>query len=318
MSVECGSHGVTVCGQDMMDKRHMEIAHVLSAALHQAAAGATSARLFALVDGALLREFPKRVQQLWRAENALSLLTGATGMGAAAVGPLLFELSPDQMAAGRPATLLDMKTGRSAGSFLASGQRLNELAAVLAQYVDVKLDDGSTMVMRFFDPRVLPFWLNILQPDHSAHLASAVSRWLYWDAQLALRAVDLNSRNASEAAATFPVQLSSGAEQKLLDNCYPFTVIERFRVEDAAALAQVPLKDRYDFFRDQLSRAAGHGIQGAGEVEAYCGLAIEFGPHFDEDQAIRSTLLKVKAGEKLLEALAEVEDADWARLKGQT
>jgi hypothetical protein len=233
------------------------------------------------------------------------------------VGPLLFELSSEQIDAGLPASLLEAQTGQSAGSFLASDQSLNDLAACLAQYVDVKLADGSTMVMRFFDPRVLPFWLNVLQPTHSAHLAAAVSNWSYWDGQLLLHTLNLKEERSIAAEATFPMHLSSEAEQKLLDACYPYTLIERFRKEDAAALARVPLKDRYDFFQDQLARAHAYGIRNAGEVEAYCGLAIELGSNFDEDKAIRSALLKVKSGEKLTEALAVVDDSEWERLRGQ-
>jgi len=300
----------------MMSKPPSELVLALRTALVAAAPDSAPVHLFALVDGALLLDLPKRAQQAWPASQALSLLTGATGAGAAEVGPLLFALSQEQVDAGLPDTLLDVKTGRSAGSFLVSSQSLSGLATCLARFVDVKLDDDSTMVMRFFDPRVLPFWLDMVQPGYTAHLAASASSWLYWDAQLALCSVGLHASNTPGAAATFPVRVSPEAEQKLLDDCYPFTLIERFRKEDANALERVPVKDRYTFFRDQLARARGHGVQSNGEIEAYCGLALELGPRFDEDSAMRPVLLKVKAGEKLLEALASVEDDDWARLKG--
>jgi len=288
----------------------------LGHSLHSALGGVETSNTFALVDGAILRELPARTRQRWPASKARSLLTGATGAGAAEVGPLLFQLSRQDLEAGLPATLLDEKTGRNAGTILLSELELNELSSRLTPLVDVQLADESAMFMRFFDPRVFPFWLALVQAAFSNHLAGMLSRWIYWDAQQTLKVVRFDTHAHERVDASFPLRITSLQEQQLLDACYPFALIERFRLEDPAALAKVPVVERYAFFQDQIERARGHGIEANGELEVYCGLAIELGPLFDEHEALRAPLREVKAGTKLADALAAVGNADWSRMRG--
>lgn len=288
----------------------------LGHALASAVASEETRHAFALVDGAILRDLPVRARQRWPASKARSLLTGATGTGAAEAGPLLFPLSKQEVQDGLPDTLLDATTGRHAGSFLLSALDLNALAARLSPFVDVKMADDSTMVMRFFDPRVLPFWLVLAQAAFSRHLAGTLSRWFYWDAQLALKAVPFTAPGGAAADAGFPLRITSAQEQQLLEACHPYTLIERFRVEDPAALAKVPVTERYAFFQTQIERARGHGIEATGELEAYCSLAIDLGPLFDEHEVMRTPWRDVKAGAKLADALASVGNADWSRVRG--
>lgn len=298
----------------MTPASHTSVAQAITQALREAMT-LSQQRCFALVDGAQLLDLPERVQRQWPATNAISLLTGAIGNGASEVGPLLFELSSEQMKSGLPSSLLDVVSARSVGSFLISTTSVSALAGHLSSYVDVTLDDHSAMVMRFFDPRVLPFWLDLVQPRYAPHLGAVVSSWFYWDQALAVRKVSFPSQMTGKDT-EFPVRISSNDEQTLLDRCYPFTLIERFRVEDEAALAKIPAHQRYDFFRDQVARANGHGIRSNGEIEAYCSLAIASGPRFDEDADVKIALAKLKEGMPLLKALELVDGEVWIRMRG--
>lgn len=284
--------------------------------LRDAVESSTAGSAFALVDGALLRDMPDAVRRIWPASRARSLLTGSTGRGAAEAGPLLFEISRPELANALPATLLDAATGRSAGSFIVSRLPLGELAIRLMRFADVKLADNTTMVMRFFDPRVLPFWLEIVRPRHSVLLAETVSRWIYWDARQAVTVERFEEPGPEATDERLPLRISEAEEQRLLDACYPFTLIERFRSEDPDALARVPVIERQAFFSAQIERARAHSIESNVDIEVYCGLAIQFGEHFDERPAMRPAFERTANGSNLAAALATLADADWASMKG--
>jgi hypothetical protein len=81
-------------------------------------------------------------------------------------------------------------------------------------------------------------------------------------------------------------------------------------------LDRIPVTQRYAFFKNQIARADGHGLESQGEVEAYCGTAIDVGPLFDQDAAMSSAWLAVKDGKPYHEAIADVSHADWQRMRG--
>lgn len=285
-----------------------------SVALQTALENDSGLRAFALLDGALLLSMPKPQRKAWLPVNGRSLLARAEH-DAAAVGPLLFELTRDQLANNKPDTLLDFLNGQSAGSFILSQLDAASLAHRLQNLLDVLLDDGSDMLMRFFDPRVLPFWLAILEPSYQTYVAQTMQQWMYWGADFSLQTQVFTPHAQEEMAAKFPMQISSKQEQTLLDACAPWTMIERFRSESVSALASLPVSQRYAFFAQQLQRAQAYGLQGQGDLEAYCSLAIECSPLFDEDKAMSAALASVKNGTSFTVAVATLTDIDWKRMR---
>jgi hypothetical protein len=298
----------------MSTTSHKPTASAEPHALREALTRAGACNVFALVDGALLRNLSTRAQRRWSAKNARSLLTGGTGSGAAESGPLLFQLSPQDLEHDLPISLVDEASGHNAGSILFSRLDLYTLAARLSPFVDVELSDGATMVMRFFDPRVLPVWLDLALKVFSRHLSGTASNWLYWDDRLELNNCEIH-QNDNQADEYFPLKLTANQEQQFLEECYPFTLIERFRQEDPGALASISVADRYHFFRTQIARAESNGFTGSSDIEIYCGLAIDMGPRFDENDIFSEPLLKAKAGAKLADILSSLSNDDWARLR---
>lgn len=273
-------------------------------------------RVFALVDGALLANLPKQQQRHWITTQAHSLLMRA-GKDAADVGPLLFELSIADFNSAQPATLFDETTGQMAGSFIFSHADTNQLVQRLTALINIKLADDTEMIMRYFDPRVLPFWLNILTPDYHHYLSEVIGQWLYlgndWQPQIALFEPTIAPINAPK----FPMQISFEQEQSLMQACTPHTMIARLRVEDAAALSTIPVAQQYAFLQEQITRAETHGVTGQSDVESYCGMAIELGSNFDEDQTIKTALVEIKNGKSFIEVMAKLTSIDWQRIKGE-
>ncbi|WP_175741048.1 DUF4123 domain-containing protein [Burkholderia ambifaria] len=293
------------------DPMAAQAADVLQAVLSSQA----GLRAYVLVDGALLDTLPDDEKASWPAFVAASLLDNADD-DARRVGPLLFEWQP----ADDSADAVDVTDPRSipwsAASVLVSPLTLAQLAAHLAPMVDVQLEQmESAMLMRFFDPRVLPFWLDMLPPAHRAYLAQGVRHWIHRDTELQLRTVDIVAPANVARAAEFPLQLSQAQEDGLLAACYPYTMIERLRAEKPALLASLPAARHYGFVREQLERCQAHGAESAASLLIYCELALRYGGRFDEHPEMAAVFDAVAQGQDFPQALALVPAEGWQRMQ---
>ncbi len=278
------------------------------AALHDALQAEPAWHAHVLVDGALLDTQPDAVRESWPSFAAASLLGAATD-DARVVGPLLFDWREPGAHAQGPAIPW------AAASVIVSPLALDALAAHLMPLTEVRLEQmEDAMVMRFFDPRVLPFWLAALPPDYRSYLASGVSGWLYRDAALQWRGVPIRATRAAPATA-FPLALTQAAEDSLLADCYPYTVLERLRGEHGALLARLPESTHYAFVREQLERCAAHGADGGAAQLIYCELALRHGPRFDEHPEFGPVWAALETGLRLPEALVRVSDEGWSRIQ---
>jgi hypothetical protein len=154
-----------------------------------------------------------------------------------------------------------------------------------------------------------------LSTPYSNHIASIVSQWFYWGGDLQVKTVSF-TQPQQHTEPDWPMQISAQQENALMTACEPFTMIERFRTQDEAALGKVVPEQRYAFFREQLERAHLHGLSGQGDLEAYCSIALDCGPKFDEHPAIKAALAQIKTGQTFPTALSAVNDADWKLVRG--
>ncbi|CDN61880.1 DUF4123 domain-containing protein [Burkholderia cenocepacia] len=284
-------------------------------ALQAALSSQDGLRAYVLIDGALLDTLPDDEKASWPAFVAASLLDDADDE-ARIVGPLLFEWQPGADGADAADAIEARSIPWPAASVLVSPLSLARLAAHLAPMVDVQLEQmESVMLMRFFDPRVLPFWLDMLPAAHRAYLAQGVRHWIHRDTALQLRTADIAAPADVRQAAEFPLQLTQAQEDELLAACYPYTMLERLRVEKPALLASLPAARHYDFVRDQLARCRAHGADSAASLLIYCELALRYGARFDEDPAMAAVFDAVAQGQAFPEALARVPAEDWRRMQ---
>jgi len=92
----------------------------------------------------------------------------------------------------------------------------------LRAVLDVQLEQmDSAMLMRFFDPCVLPFWLDILPATHRAYLAQGVRNRIHLDTGLQIRAAEIGAPENVMHATEFPLQLTQAQEDGLMAACYP-------------------------------------------------------------------------------------------------
>ncbi|QVN20382.1 DUF4123 domain-containing protein [Burkholderia pyrrocinia] len=284
-------------------------------ALQAALSSQAGLRAYVLIDGALLDTLPDDEKASWPAFVAASLLDNADD-DARVVGPLLFEWQPAADSADAADAIDPRSIPWSAASVFVSPLTLTQLAAHLAPMVDVQLEQmESAMLMRFFDPRVLPFWLDMLPAAHCAYLAQGVRHFIYLDTELNIRTAELAAPANVKHVAEFPLQLTQAQEDRLLAACYPYTMIERLRAEKPALLASLPAAQHYGFVRDQLARCQAHGAESAASLLIYCELALRYGSRFDEHPAMAAVFDALAQGQDFPQALALVPAEGWRRMQ---
>lgn len=286
--------------------------------IETALSGADGLRAYVLVDGAMLQTRSDVEREHWPTFLGLSLLANAD-VPTQAVGPLLFESRPkDEIQDDALTSADDTGIVWAASSVIVSALTLEALAAHLAPMLDVQLEQmENTMLMRFFDPRVLPFWLDMLPAEHLAWLARGVRSWIYLDIHQNLHAARIEEPAKTDKIVRFPLQISQQQEDDLLAACYPYTMIERLRSEFAPLMERVPEARQYDFVRDQLDRCRARGADSPASLLTWCELALRYGPHFDEHPAMQPVFASLDDGQTFTQALTLVPSGDWTRMQAE-
>lgn len=273
-------------------------------------------QVYALVDGALLNTMPRRAQQVWGKMGGQSLFKGISE-DVANAGPLLFALNDAKAHEQAIALLRDEVSGQTAGSFILSFASLNAIADNLGNLLDVQLSDSMVMVMRFFDPRILPNWLTVIEPPYPSYLAEVIHCWAYWQADQTPCIQEIHPQgNSTAERPEWPMQLSQEQEDKLTQHSYPYLLLEQFKAYDPQALVTTPPAQRYAFLDAQIQRGKAHGLDAHGDLQAYCAVALQYGADFDKDARVSAALARVKTDQLPFdEAIDLVPNAHWQQLE---
>ena len=65
-----------------------------------------------------------------------------------------------------------------------SGCSLIELQEHLQYFLNSKLRNGREVLFRFYDPRVMPAFFNILQEHQAERFWNKINRCMFWDARI--------------------------------------------------------------------------------------------------------------------------------------
>jgi hypothetical protein len=243
---------------------------------------------YLLADGAWIRHGSASVRAMWSRIKGTPLL-GDSEAGWA--GPLLFPLAleGDSLEPLRP--LLDPATMLPFGSILCSAMERPQLATHLYPLADVRLEDDTEMLMRFADPRVLPFWLDALEGPYRNYAACCASAWVHWQPDFSVRTWADGDPHALAGELPFPMPLKDTQQQAMMDACFVHLVLgDLIASDDAAAMKAVPAQHRYGFVNDQLQRAMRWGLTHTADLHAYCTTALTYGARFDETPLVADAL----------------------------
>lgn len=132
-------------------------------------------RLFAMVDALLFAE-ASDAPPLRRANYSIALFDRTPDASLAEHGPWLIDyaLAPGPIRR----VLAELAAGPVGMSWLISAYPFDRLAAELREHLDVRLPDGRTALLRFYDARIMPDIARVMSDAQRSHFFVATYDWL--------------------------------------------------------------------------------------------------------------------------------------------
>ncbi|WP_165973894.1 DUF4123 domain-containing protein [Paucimonas lemoignei] len=232
-----------------------------------------------------------------------------------AVGPLLFDLDWSAWEQSRRFNFLETLFLGDVCSFLLSPLSRQELAHHLHHHLDVILEDGSEMLMRFYDPRVLASWYQILPTSQRQDLGLGITAWGYFDHQQQVCWLPIEKKRNEFPEKAYPFQITAQQEEALLRQCLPYTLLDRLLLDASSGLDTVKRSQRYQILATLIQKSQKYGFDGMANLENFCRLGLQYGVDFDQMQPMQRLLGQTNKPAHLDELLTQFSTKDWEAMK---
>lgn len=253
---------------------------------------------YALLDAAQITRYDARFKAFGDAVDSVPLFGEPLAPERYDATPHLLALRGSKSFPSLARRLKEAEAGQGALSWLVSSLPLVELAARLKRRLDACLPDNVDCVNRFFDGRVAPHLHTTLTAAQCRDFFSVAEQWLVIAPDYQWH--PLECQFSDEDRFSGPLCFTAAQEAHLIDNCYPYAVLEHFERTDPELLDTVPSPERYAFIRQALQTAQRYGIESGSEATLFCTLSMTRGRKFHEDTAWQSGLEAVRQGEAKL------------------
>jgi len=181
-----------------------------------------------------------------------------------------------------------------------------ELQQRLQRRLDASYPNGKLFLARFFDARVLPWWVQVLDAAQCRAFLALGERW--WYLRHDLKWAYLELQDSAQDPHDPPWVLEAPQRHALIDASYPYTLIDHFQLSDPELLARLPRARWYTFFRRVVATAADVGIEDSRRLVMVSTWALLAGVDLGEDPAWRLRLQDFAAGRR---SAADIGDEVW-------
>lgn len=176
----------------------------------------------------------------------------------------------------------------------------------LQRRLDARFPNGKEFLARFFDTRVLPWWVQVLDETQCRDFLSLGERW--WYLRHDLRWAQLELQDAVQDPHDPPWVLEANQRRALIDASYPYTLIDHFQLSDPELLARLPRERWYTVLRRAVAAAAAAGIEDSRRVVMVATWTLLAGVDLGEDPAWRQRLQDFASGRR---SAADIGDEVW-------
>jgi hypothetical protein len=270
-------------------------------------------RRYALVDAAQVPEL-RSAEFLSRPFECISLFALTREHGIAKYGPLLVPLDDTTTSPVTARVLRSMRRGWTV-SWLSSALSLQDLAEHLAGHLNGTLPDGTDVLVRYYDPRVLPSFLVHLDAATREALLAPIGHWAWWDRKLDFVIEKGDGRAVSSGITHIqvPAEMQKAMAVAAMDDLINGLIVAE--ADDGEFVKWLP-HTLYTAISRQLHSARNLGLSVPADLQLFVSLALRVHPDFFE-------LLPVFARERERLSNGEVdmptlvlgmEDDDWNRL----
>ncbi|MBD9428801.1 DUF4123 domain-containing protein [Achromobacter sp. ACM03] len=132
-------------------------------------------RLYGLVD-ALLHAQVSATQPLFRSSSCVALFDGTPDEALAHAGPWLLDCSADRSA--HIPALQRLAESELGCTWIVSGYAMDDLAEALRARLDVRMPNGTTALLRYYDARLADDIAALLTPEQRAAFFAPFQDWL--------------------------------------------------------------------------------------------------------------------------------------------
>lgn len=185
-------------------------------------------------------------------------------------------------------------------SWIESEFGLDTLGEMLTRRLECEIDDGTVVVMRFYDPRILLGLPSALTAQQKRYFFAPVTRWTAWEwRRQAHYAITAEQPTPADLAlhAIAPISLTLAQRDQLMyydkENLYD-SIIRHWHdtcPDDIAGLSPAILRE---IAISAVTRCSGYGIVDASSQHLFAGLMMTVSPSFDDHAMVKAYLSDAK------------------------
>jgi Domain of unknown function (DUF4123) len=252
----------------------------------------------AIVDPASFAQAWSQFGTLANARSGGSLFIGGSQAHDPAVAPLLLPLQ--RADSSTHAALMRVARHAPAVIWLASDMKPRALVEALAAKLPAELADRrQPITLRYYDPRVLPELLRVLDDKQQCHLNDGIRVWWWLDrrntlARNAPAAQQVMAEKVSPFAAA--IALSDDQVHRLLDASFIDRVLGLIERSSRETLRLFDRGERCAIASRLIEAAAAHGLVSEFDCANYIAVALQNGDGFAEQPEWVDLMSEVKSG----------------------
>ena len=224
------------------------------------------------------------------------------------IAPLLFHWADDDAVSRE---VVGLARTRPAVCVIGTKLSLRELADRFRAFHLVKIPHGRRLILRWYDTRILPCWLDTLDLEQRATFLYGIESWHFFN-RFGIQ-VDLNiPSKRPEFPALPPIELTEEQYQFLLDGAQVDMHIQRLRKIIPDEIRNVPYPVLYPFLDGHLIQAHKQGIIGLDDCTQYLLLALYTSGNFQNSPVVKDLLSGWRSGlESFSDFISSLPEEIW-------
>lgn len=236
--------------------------------------------VYAVVDMANVHSEKRQVLKRLRASGALNILADNRPEAEAAI-PWLLPLSSHASAKRDFKLTLDLANESACVTWLASDLPPQALAQALNERTQAELPDHYRILLRCYDPRVLPELHGVLDEVQAEQFWGLAGQWCYVDRAKQFNHIELHIPSR-ETVFEPPLQLTQKQTDQLLAAAEVDQVMPELVRESPNAFLAIAPQERAVLTRQALSKANDYRLESFPDRVVFCILRLELGEDFDQ------------------------------------
>lgn len=229
---------------------------------------------YAVVDSAQRPHFNERLAGF--GARYCSLFDGQAESNLKDITPLLVEYAKDGTGSELSGEIERLGVARPAVSLVASHLPLQDLALHFRAFHLIKVPQKGRreMLLRWYDTRILPVWLDLLTTAQRKAFLAGIHQWQYFDRFGDLKEWVIPAMPGEKLPALPPLRLDQDQYARLLDASEPDVAIAQLRRIMPDEMRRVPFRDLFPFISMHLADSRAHGVQQLDDQVQYLLLAL--------------------------------------------